>query len=270
MRMPDGSEVSNDHHAQPAPDLPRRRRHRPALVLQEARRLVLIAAAIDKYVYITVHQTFVAGLSSSIRSSSASSASRAAASDHPRGAEARSGSTATHLEMTSMADIPAGTGLGSSGSFTTALLKALHAIRSTSIHPQELAEQACDIEIDRLARAGRQAGPVHRRVRRAHLLRVPARRPRRGEAVQASTPKRSTTSRTTCSCSSPATRAAGKSILKEQDDRSREGDQEMTENLHFVKELGYAEPRGASRRATSQLRRAHERALGEEEALGRA
>lgn len=31
-----------------------------------------------------------------------------------------------HLEITSMADIPAGTGLGSSGSFTTALLKALH------------------------------------------------------------------------------------------------------------------------------------------------
>jgi D-glycero-alpha-D-manno-heptose-7-phosphate kinase len=49
-----------------------------------------------------------------------------------------------------MADIPAGTGLGSSGSFTTALLKALHTLRKNLIHPAQLAEQACEIEIDRL------------------------------------------------------------------------------------------------------------------------
>jgi D-glycero-alpha-D-manno-heptose-7-phosphate kinase len=55
-----------------------------------------------------------------------------------------------NLEITSMADIPAGTGLGSSGSFTTALLKALHALRKNLVHPDELAAQACEIEIDRL------------------------------------------------------------------------------------------------------------------------
>jgi D-glycero-alpha-D-manno-heptose-7-phosphate kinase len=55
-----------------------------------------------------------------------------------------------YLEITSMADIPAGTGLGSSGSFTTALLKALHAYRRHLILAQDLAEQACDIEINRL------------------------------------------------------------------------------------------------------------------------
>src|SRR5260221_1196006 len=49
-----------------------------------------------------------------------------------------------------MADIPAGIGLGSSGSFTTALLKALHAWRMNLVHPAQLAEQACEIEIDRL------------------------------------------------------------------------------------------------------------------------
>ena len=49
-----------------------------------------------------------------------------------------------------MADIPAGTGLGSSGSFTTALLKALHAYKKNLVHPRELAEQACHIEIDLL------------------------------------------------------------------------------------------------------------------------
>jgi D-glycero-alpha-D-manno-heptose-7-phosphate kinase len=49
-----------------------------------------------------------------------------------------------------MADIPAGTGLGSSSSFTTALLKALHTHKKGLVHPRELAEQACHIEIDRL------------------------------------------------------------------------------------------------------------------------
>src|SRR5438445_7594047 len=49
-----------------------------------------------------------------------------------------------------MADIPAGTGLGSSGSFTTALLKALHALRKNPVQPAELAEQACRIEIEEL------------------------------------------------------------------------------------------------------------------------
>ncbi len=49
-----------------------------------------------------------------------------------------------------MADIPAGSGLGSSGSFTTALLKALHTLRKNLVHPSELAEQACCIEMEKL------------------------------------------------------------------------------------------------------------------------
>ena len=54
------------------------------------------------------------------------------------------------IEITTLADIPAGTGLGSSGSFTTGLLKALYAHRRRLLHPHELAELACHIEIDRL------------------------------------------------------------------------------------------------------------------------
>src|SRR6266404_579931 len=55
------------------------------------------------------------------------------------------------VEITTLADIPSGTGLGSSGSFTTALLKALYVHRMRQIEPKELAELACEIEIDRLA-----------------------------------------------------------------------------------------------------------------------
>ena len=168
----------------------------------------LIAAAIDKYVYITLHQTFVPELIVKYsKLERVADRRRAAAPDHPRGAAAASASSGQYLEITSMADIPAGTGLGSSGSFTTALLKALHAYKKNLVHPRELAEQACHIEIDLLERADRQAGPVHRRLRRADLLPVPARRPRRGRAAARSTARRSTTSKTTCCCSSPATAA---------------------------------------------------------------
>ena len=53
-----------------------------------------------------------------------------------------------HLDIVSIADIPAGTGLGSSGSFTTALLRALHTLKRNHVQTQELAEQACHIEIN--------------------------------------------------------------------------------------------------------------------------
>jgi D-glycero-alpha-D-manno-heptose-7-phosphate kinase len=110
----------------------------------------LIAAAIDKYVYITIHDTFVDDLI--VKYSSLERVPSADRLQHPIIREAMS-LVEIHgraLEISSMADIPAGTGLGSSGSFTTALLKALHAHKKHLIHPRELAEQACHVEIDLL------------------------------------------------------------------------------------------------------------------------
>ena len=108
----------------------------------------VIAAAIDKYVYITLHQTFVQELI--IKYSKMERVQSIDEVQHPliREALRLTEVEAPFLELTSMADIPAGTGLGSSGSFTTALLKALHTLKKTLIHPQELAEQACRIEVD--------------------------------------------------------------------------------------------------------------------------
>src|SRR3954452_20585547 len=110
----------------------------------------LVAAAIDKYVYLTLHQTFMDEMI--IKYSQMERVASADKIQHPiiREALKMLGINEANLELTSMAAIPAGTGLGSSGSFTTALLKALHTHRNNLIHPQELAEQACHIEIDRL------------------------------------------------------------------------------------------------------------------------
>jgi D-glycero-alpha-D-manno-heptose-7-phosphate kinase len=61
------------------------------------------------------------------------------------------------LEIVSVADIPAGTGLSSSGTFTVGLLRALHAYKREPATPGDLAEEACHLEIDLLDRpAGKQ------------------------------------------------------------------------------------------------------------------
>ena len=110
----------------------------------------LIAAAIDKYVYITVHRRFVDGFL--LKYSQFEEAGTIDQIKHPiiREALKLAGVQERNLEIASMADIPAGTGLGSSGSFTTALLKALHALRKNLVHASELAEQACCIEMEKL------------------------------------------------------------------------------------------------------------------------
>jgi D-glycero-alpha-D-manno-heptose-7-phosphate kinase len=111
----------------------------------------LIAAAIDRYVYITIHDNFSDDLI--IKYSRLERVPSADHVEHPIFREALRlvGLDGRSMEISSMADIPAGTGLGSSGSFTTALLRALHAHKKTIVHPHELAEQACEIEIVRLA-----------------------------------------------------------------------------------------------------------------------
>jgi len=52
------------------------------------------------------------------------------------------------IEITTIADVPGGTGLGSSSAFTVGLLNALHKYQGYNANPKELAEEACHIEID--------------------------------------------------------------------------------------------------------------------------
>src|SRR5689334_15253482 len=110
----------------------------------------VVSAAITQYVHVTMHRTPLAEML--IRYSQIERVKRVADVVHPiiREALILTGITGPNIEITSMADIPAGTGLGSSGSFTTCLLKVLHKFKRHFIHPRELAEMACLIEIDRL------------------------------------------------------------------------------------------------------------------------
>ncbi len=198
----------------------------------------LIAAAIDRYVYITVHQTFVPDLI--VKYSKLERVASAEQLQHPIIREAMQlvGVDGKYLELTSMADIPAGTGLGSSGSFTTALLKALHAHKKNIVHPRELAEQACHIEIDLLKEPiGKQDQYIAAYGGLTCFQFLP------NGHVEATPLK--IDSETLYNLEDNLllfftgySRSAG-SILKEQDEKSKSSDKEMTDNLHFVKDLGY-------------------------------
>ena len=110
----------------------------------------LIAASINKYVYVTVTRPFHQGIF--LKYSQLESVKSVNEIEHSIIRETlRIFDLKTpQIEITSLADIPAGTGLGSSGSFTTALLKAVFTHYRKAIHPKELAELACEIEINRL------------------------------------------------------------------------------------------------------------------------
>jgi len=109
----------------------------------------LIAGAIDKYIYITLHKTFLHEFI--IKYSQIERVKTAEEIKHPIIREIlKSHKIEPRLEIASHADIPDGTGLGSSGSFTVAMLKAISFYNRQYILTKDLAEEACDIEINRL------------------------------------------------------------------------------------------------------------------------
>jgi D-glycero-alpha-D-manno-heptose-7-phosphate kinase len=198
----------------------------------------LIAAAINKYVYITVHETFVNELI--IKYSKLERVGEAAALQHPIFREALKllAIEETNLEIASMADIPAGTGLGSSGSFTTALLKALHTHRKSLIHASELAEQACHIEIDIL---GEPVGKQDQYIAAYGGLTCFQFLP--DDGVKAWPLKLDTESfynleENLLLFFTGYSRSAS-SILKDQHEKSKRSEQGMVDNLHFIKDLGW-------------------------------
>jgi D-glycero-alpha-D-manno-heptose-7-phosphate kinase len=142
------------------------------------------------------------------------------------------------LEIASVADVPAGTGMGSSGAFTVCLIKALAHARSTSITAGALAEAACEIELEVLgepvgkqdpyvaAHGGICSYTFHRSgqvtVEPLELDHAILRRMRdqlllfyTGEVRSAST------------------------ILSDQNERSKANDPSVTANLHRTKQIGY-------------------------------
>jgi D-glycero-alpha-D-manno-heptose-7-phosphate kinase len=197
----------------------------------------LVAGAIDKYVYITVHRRFIDGFL--LKYSQLEEVADIDDIQHPiiRESLKLTDVRERNLEITSMADIPGGTGLGSSGSFATALLKALHALKKNLVHPATLAEQACEIELDRLREPiGKQDQYIaaYGGITCFNFLpdgRVEAWPLKISEETLFNLEDNLLLFFTGYSRSASA-------ILKEQDAKTRKSNQAMIENLHFIKELG--------------------------------
>jgi D-glycero-alpha-D-manno-heptose-7-phosphate kinase len=197
----------------------------------------LIAAAIDKYVYVTVMRPFTPGIF--LKYSKLEHIDNIEEVQHPiiREAIRMLEFKTPQVEITTLADIPAGTGLGSSGSFTTALLKALHAHRRKLLHPSELASLACEIEINRLKEPiGKQDQYI------AAYGGITCFTFNSDESVEAIPLQLKMDTMFNLEDNlllffTGFSRNAG-SILKDQNVRTQKSDQEMLRNLHYVKELG--------------------------------
>jgi D-glycero-alpha-D-manno-heptose-7-phosphate kinase len=198
----------------------------------------LIAAAIDKYVYVTVMRPFSPGIY--LKYSALEHVDEVPEVRHPiiREALDMQQLRTPQVEITTLADIPAGTGLGSSGSFTTALLKALHTHRRQPVHSQELAEQACHIEIERLREPiGKQDQFI------AAFGGITCFTFHRDERVDVE-PLR-VSSRTMFDLEDnlllffTGFNRAARTILKDQQDRSQAGEPQMLQNLHYTKALAH-------------------------------
>ena len=115
----------------------------------EKRSGAVLSTAIDKYMYITVNRYFDDSII--LKYSKTELVQSADDVKHPILREClKKTGLLRGIEITSMADVVGGTGLGSSSSFTVGLLNALHAYKGEFTTAEQLAREACEIEIGRL------------------------------------------------------------------------------------------------------------------------
>ena len=197
----------------------------------------VISAAITRYVYITITEAFRPRIL--VKYSKFEDVERVEEIQHPiiREALKLTGVSGPYIEIVSLSDIPAGTGMGSSGSFTTALLCALHTLKRDYVPPRDLAEEACHIELTLLNEPiGKQDQyisafggitcfeflPDDRVV--VEPLKIPA------ETL-------ANLEDNLLLFFTGSSRNAS-DILRDQDARTKQNNSEMLDNLHFTKQLG--------------------------------
>lgn len=197
----------------------------------------VISAAISKYVYLHINRTFTPDYF--LKYSALERVTRTEDIDHPIIREVLTAhDIGPNIELVSVADIPAGTGLGSSGSFSVGLLRAVYAYQRYHVTAGNLAEEACSIEIERLQRpVGKQDQYI------AAFGGLTCFTFEKNGDVDVSPLKVSVETLHDLEehlllFFTGYSRSADQ-VLEEQKDRSESGDNEMLEHLHYVKELGY-------------------------------
>ena len=198
----------------------------------------LIAMALTKYVYVSMAHRFDLGYL--LKYSSIEKGQNFAEIKHPiiREALAMMGVSNRDIEITSLADVPAGTGLGSSSAFTAALVKAIGVMQRQHMDAHMIAELACKIELERLRE------PIGKQDQYASAfggLTAFSFNPDDTVGVEALNLPNQTyedLENNTLMFFTGKTRSAG-DILKQQDEKTKLMDREMLDNLDRVRELGY-------------------------------
>lgn len=197
----------------------------------------VISAAISKYVYITINRTFFPGYV--IKYSELENAAAIAEIRHPLIREAlQLHQVPSNCEIVSIADVPAGTGLGSSGSFLVGLVHALHAFQRKPVAAEALAQEAVDIEMNRVgAPVGKQdqyiaayGGLLCQDYRLDDSVSVMPLR--MGESAVWEL-------RDSLMLFFVGFTRNASDLLADQKHRSEQGDAQMIEGLHFVKQLAF-------------------------------
>ncbi len=196
----------------------------------------LVAGAIDKYVYMLMHTVFQRRYK--MKYSETEEVDDPAQIRHPilRETLVRYW-TGKPLEIASVADVPAGTGMGSSGAYTVALLKGLAHARRTSITQGVLAENACEIEIEVLKEpCGKQDPYVAAHGGICAYTFAPDGTVTVEPLELAEETLRSLRDQLLLFYTGEARSASA--VLSDQDQRTRGGDRDMVENLHRTQEMG--------------------------------
>jgi D-glycero-alpha-D-manno-heptose-7-phosphate kinase len=196
----------------------------------------LLSAAIDKYIYVTVNKRF----EDSIRVSYSVTeiAEKTEKIEHPIVREAlKLLGIDSGVEITSIADVPSNTGLGTSSSFTVGLLHALHTYKREKISARELAEEACFLEIELLKEPiGKQdqyvaayGGLICLEIDRLGNTKV--------EQLHLSEDARDQLESNTLLFYTGIRRSAGE-VLKSQNKATSVNREKIVENLHRIKKIG--------------------------------
>ena len=196
----------------------------------------VISAAITRYVYITLHRSFEPYYI--LKYSSLEKAETVDQIKHPIVREIfKQHQIGPKIEMVSMADIPAGTGLGSSGSFNVGLLKAIYSFKREHVTTQSLAEEACQIEIEKLKEPIGKQDQYIAAFGGFTCMEFDKEGKTKVSPLRISNDTLHDLEDNLLMFFTGYSRRAG-SVLEDQKKRSEKNDPAMIENLHFIKELG--------------------------------
>jgi D-glycero-alpha-D-manno-heptose-7-phosphate kinase len=198
----------------------------------------VIAAAINKYIFIGVNRIFTKEYV--IKYSAQERVSNVDDIEHPIFREAlKLLDIGPSIEIVSLADIPAGTGLGSSGAFTVSLLRALHALRCEYVPPEQIAEEACHIEMNLLRQPSGKQDQYAAALGGINCLKLNGDGQVRVSRLQLSQDAMGHLSDNLLMFFTGYARNS-EVLLSDQKKRTERSDDTMISNLNFIKELGKA------------------------------